>query len=94
MTKRTLEEMLELQRMKVLNDFVINVRDVEHLGMKVTLCETLSGSTKVFDHNRYELIGSYCGIDLYMKKDKNFYRKTQIEGNTIHNDTEGTYGAI
>lgn len=63
----TLEERLELQRMRFLNDHVYNVREVEHLGMNITLCETLYGSTKVFDHDKYQLIGKYDGLDIYQK---------------------------
>jgi hypothetical protein len=63
-----LKEILELHRLRFLENFVTNVREVEHIGQKMNICETMTGSTKVFDYDKYEQIGTYDNKPLYQNK--------------------------
>lgn len=84
--KMSLEERLEAQRLRFLNDHVYNVRPVEHLGMKIQIGETLYGSTIVFSEDKYRHIGYYDGQKLYQKIPRHERLSQTIEGNTIHKD--------
>lgn len=64
----TLEERLEFERQRFLDNFVTNVREVEHLGIKMKICENMNGSTKIYHEERYIQIGMYDNKPLYQQK--------------------------
>lgn len=94
----SIDEILSIHQHHIFHKFVTNLREVEHLGVKLTLCEDLNKSTRVYNELDYVHIGTIdlewntYNKDLYMHKDKDYRKREKIAGNTIHQDPyKGTW---